>query len=298
VRDDDLRGVDLSSWKQALNGAEPISPEILRRFADRFARFGFDGRALTPVYGLSEASLAVTFAPHWRPFRTRAAPGAPAREMVSVGVPVPGAEVRIAGDRGDTLDEGRVGRVLIRSPSVMDGYFQRPDATREAMRDGWLDSGDVGLVDEGELFLCGREKELVILRGQNHAPQEFEEALDGIDGLRAGCAVAVGYLPQGADGEELAVLAEVDERSEREANDLINDIRGRVAERTAVRPYEVKLLAPGTLPRTSSGKLRRAEALRQLLAGELKAPKQVSLLRIGGEMARSMVAYARLKLLP
>jgi fatty-acyl-CoA synthase len=321
VRDEELEGVDLSCWRLALNGAEPVSVEVLRRFGERFARFGFDPRALTPVYGLSEASLAVTFSPPGRLFRTAPAPApvasfslplpspspSPAfsstarpspRELASVGVPVPGAEVRIADDRGTTLPEGEIGRVQVRSPSVMLGYFERPEATAAAFHDGWLETGDLGFASAGELFLCGRAKDLVILRGKNHAPQEFEDALDGIAGLRAGCAVALGVQPEGADGEELLVLAELDEACARPAAELLDEVRGRVAERTGVRPHEVRLLRPGSLPRTSSGKLRRGEALRQLLAGELSAPKEVTAFGLGSAVARSLFAYARIKLGP
>ena len=328
VRDEDLAGVDLSGWRLALNGAEPVSVEVLRRFAARFARFGFDARALTPVYGLSEASLAVTFSQPGRGASTlrldadalshgafqlaAAADGAadgeqrdsrPVREIVSLGSPLPGMEVRICGERegaaGEALDERRVGRVCVRGPSVMLGYFGNPEATAVALRDGWLDTGDLGFVHQGELHLCGRAKDLVILRGRNHAPQEFEDALDGLSGVRAGCCVAVGLVPDGADGEELALLVERDATIEpggAAESALGEQIRARVLERTGVRAHSVHLLAPGTLPRTSSGKLRRGEALRQLQDGSLAAPRAVTVLGIGIETARSLAAYARLRL--
>ena len=135
----------------------------------------------------------------------------------------------------------------------------------------------------GELYICGREKELIILRGANHAPHEFEEALDGLAGVRAGCAVAVGFLPEEGTGEALALLVETEGLV---PSDSVDSIRGRVAERTGVRPEAVELLAPGTLPRTSSGKLRRQEALRLWSTGALKPPKAVTALGVTLEMAK------------
>ena len=271
VRDSEMEGVDLSSWRFALNGAEPVAPAVLRRFSERFAPNGFDGRALMPVYGLSEASLAVAFTPSGRGPRTWMAGG---RELASVGAPLPGIDIDVRG-----------GRIFVRGPSVMQGYFGNPAASREALIDGWLDTGALGFVDGGELFVSGRAKELVILRGANHAPQEFEEALDGVDGVRPGCTAAVG-IPT-VEGEELVLLVETDGAADAEW------IRGRVIERTGIRPSEVHLLAPGTLPRTSSGKLRRNEALRQLLAGELRSPDPVTLLHVAKETARSLLARMR-----
>ena len=194
--------------------------------------------------------------------------------LASVGAPLPGIDIDVRG-----------GRVFVRGPSVMQGYFGNPAATREALIDGWLDTGDLGFVDGGELFVSGRVKDLVILRGVNHAPQEFEDALDGVDGVRPGCTAAVG-VPT-AEGEELVLLVETDGGADAEW------IRGRVIERTGIRPSEVHLLAPGTLPRTSSGKLRRSEALRQLLAGELRSPDPVTLLHLAKETARSLLARMR-----
>ena len=258
IRDEELQGCDLSSWTLALNGAEPIAPAVLQRFADRFAKFGFDPRALTPVYGLSEASLAVTFTPRRR--------GARVLRVVSVGTPVPGMEVRV-----------EEGRIAVRGPSVMRRYFGKEQDA--ASPDGWLDTGDLGFIDSGELFVSGRAKDLVILRGKNHAPQEFEDALDGLAGVRAGCAVAVGV--PGDDGEELGLLVETDGAL------LEESVRTRVLERTGIRARLIRLLQPGTLPRTSSGKLRRAEAQRQLLAGELHPPARVTPLKMARELLRS-----------
>ncbi|MFL5313318.1 MAG: AMP-binding protein, partial [Myxococcales bacterium] len=260
-----------------------------RRFCERFARFGFDPRALMPVYGLSEASLAVTFSPPGRGPRTMRRGG---RELASVGAPVAGVEVSIRADDGIELPDGAIGAIHVRGPSVMGGYFQDAEATAQALRGGWLDTGDLGFVEGGELVVSGRAKEVLVLRGANHAPQEFEDALDGLAGARPGCAVAVGLVPDGADGEELALLVEV-ERGGALTGDAV---RARVVEKTGIRPHTVELLQPGTLPRTSSGKLRRAEALRQLLRGELRPPRKVTLLRMAREAALSAVGLARLRL--
>ena len=271
ARDSDLAGVDLSSWRCALNGAEPVAPVVLRRFAERFAPRGFDPRALMPVYGLSEASLAVTFTPKGRGARALEVDG---RELASVGTPLPGIDVDV-----------REGRIFVRGPSVMQGYFGNPAATAAALSGGWLDTGDLGFVHGGELFVSGRAKDLVILHGKNHAPQEFEDALDGLPGVRPGCAAAVGF--PAAEGEELVLLVEADGPAEPE------QIRSRVTESTGIRPHAVHLLPPGTLPRTSSGKLRRGEALRQLQAGELRPPDRVTLAHVAKETARSLLARMR-----
>lgn len=304
VRDEELEGVDLSSWRLALDGAEPVSPSILRAFANRFARFGLRPEALTPVYGLSEASLAVTFSRPEARFRClsvdaaalakegAARPGG--RELVSVGEPVPGVAVEVRDAAGKPAGERQVGRVLVRGPSVMQGYFGAPEHTARALVDGWLDTGDLGFVAEGELYLCGRSKGIVVLRGANHSPQEFEECLEGLDGVRCGCAVAFGFVPAEVGSEELALLVERD-ASAREDPELPAKIRGRVAERTGIRPYAVELLAPGTLPRTSSGKLRRGEAARQFEVGELRPPSPVSALSLAKAMVRSQAALWRAK---
>src|SRR5438270_698103 len=162
VRDEELQGADLSCLRLVLNGAEPIAPAALRRFCERFARFGFDRRALMPVYGLSEASLAVTFSPPGRGPRTVRRAG---RELASVGAPGAGVEVSIRGEDGRELPDGAIGAIHVRGPSVMRGYFQDVDATAQALRDGWLDTGDLGFVEAGELIVSGRAKGVVGLVG-------------------------------------------------------------------------------------------------------------------------------------
>jgi acyl-CoA synthetase (AMP-forming)/AMP-acid ligase II len=177
----------------------------------------------------------------------------------------------------------------------MVGYFDRTDLTDQALHDGWLDSGDLGFTHDGELFVCGRHKDIVIVRGANHAPEEFEAALDELAGVRTGCAVAVGFVPAGEDDEALAMLVET--TSDAPAT-LADDVASRVQERTRIRPAHVELLAPGTLPRTSSGKLRRRESRTQWLAGTLAPPKKVTAARMlvkaaHGELRHARASFAR-----
>ncbi|MDY7227635.1 fatty acyl-AMP ligase [Hyalangium rubrum] len=303
VKDEELQGVDLSAWRHALNGAEPVSLETLRRFVERFGRFGFSAGALRPVYGLSEASLAVTFPPGGRgPRSLEVDMGVLAREgrvvegsraLVSVGSPVAGFEVEVRDELGHALAERHVGRVFARGPSLMKEYFGDAAATARSLdSDGWLDTGDLGFVADGELYLTGRAKDLVIIRGANHAPQAFEECLQRVDGVRAGCAVALGFTPEGSEDEALLLLAE---RAGLEGEDAAVEerVRAAVVESTGIRPHTVRMLDPGTLPRTSSGKLRRTEALRRYLSGELKPPKKVGAVGLAVEMAKSALAFVR-----
>src|SRR6185436_13903708 len=228
VSDAEMEGVDLSRWRTALTGAEAVSPPVARAFCERFARWGFRPEALTPVYGLSEAALAVTFSDLDRPFRSvrvnrerlaregLALEVEDGREIVSVGRPVPGFRLQVRDEAGRELPPGRVGRVWIQGPSLMEGYLDAPEATARALRDGWLDTGDLGFLRSGELYLTGRAKDVVILRGRNHAPDEIERAVDGVPGVRTGCVVAASWLPEDAEGERLALLAEASRQATEE----------------------------------------------------------------------------------
>ncbi|HVF58972.1 MAG TPA: fatty acyl-AMP ligase [Thermoanaerobaculia bacterium] len=307
IRDAEMEGVDLSSWRLALNGAEPVAPPVLRAFAERFARWGFRPEALTPVYGLSEAALAVTFSALDRPYASRrlgrealaregrAVDDPEGLEIVSVGRPVPGFRLSVRDKTGRDLPERQVGRIWIAGESLMDGYLDDPAATAAVLRDGWLDTGDLGFLADGELYLTGRAKDVILLRGRNYAPEPIEHALEGVPGARPGCAVAVSWLPEGGTGEVLGLL--VERRRGATAEELAalpEACRAAVLHSTGLAADEVVVLPPGTLPRTSSGKLRRGEALRLHLAGELAPPAPVTPLRLATAVARSRWAYARM----
>jgi fatty-acyl-CoA synthase len=309
ITDAELEGVDLSSWQTALNGAESVAPGVVRAFCERFAPYGFRPEAMTPVYGLSEAALAVTFSDLAKPLHSErferdalakeglAKVDESGREIVSVGRPLPGFRVRIEDPEGRELPEGRIGRVVVSGPSLMEGYLGDPEATARVLCDGWLDTGDLGFCHEGELYLTGRAKDLIILRGRNHAPEEIERAVEGVIGVRAGCVVAVSWLPEGAESEEVVLLVET-AKSVRPAirEALPEACRQAVVAKAGIAVDRVVPLAPGTLPRTSSGKLRRSESLRLYLAGELTPPDPVTPLRLAGAMTRSTLAFARLRM--
>jgi len=306
IRDDELEGVDLSSWRVALNGAEPVAAEVLRRFQRRFAAWGFRPEALTPVYGLSEASLAVTFSQIDRPFtshrfdREALAEDATAiedhggAEIVSVGRPLPDFEVRVV-DRGRReLPERRVGRVLICGPSLMEGYLGLERTTARTMSAGWLDTGDLGFIAEGDLYLTGRAKDVLILRGRNHSPVEVEHAVDTVDGVRAGCAAAVSFMSEEAERELLLVMVEAQKVvPEREYPHIAEEVTHAVLAATGLEPDRVEVLEPGVLPRTSSGKIRRREAVNRWRAGALEPPAAVTPFRLIGAAVRSSLAMAR-----
>ena len=312
VRDEEMEGVDLSSWAVALNGAEAVAPSVLRAFQERFARWGLSPATLTPVYGLSEAALAVTFSPLDQPFvttrfdREALAAEGEARttddgvELVSVGRPVPGFELEVRppeGAPGDPpLPEDRVGRLWVRGPSLMVGYLDQPETTERVLVDGWLDTGDLGFLHRGRLYLTGRAKDVVILRGRNYPPEEIEHALDRVAGVRTGCGVATSWLPEDGEREELFVFVEhAREASGDERERMPESCRKAVAAATGLDPDHVVVLAPGTLPRTSSGKLRRRVTLERHLAGELTPPEPVTPLRLAGALTSSGLAHARLR---
>jgi acyl-CoA synthetase (AMP-forming)/AMP-acid ligase II len=304
VRDEDLADVDgqpadLSCWRLALNGAEPIAPRTLRAFRERFAAWGLRPEALTPVYGLSEAALAVTFSDPMTAFLTRRfdraalsqgraeqspEEAAEALELVSVGRPLPGFDVVIRGPSGEVCSEGLVGRIWVAGPSLTSGYLNRPESP---VRDGWLDTGDVGFLLDGELYITGRAKDVLILRGRNHAPQELEHAVDAVDGVRTGCSAAVAEIS--SEGERLLVFVEARE----DDPELAERCRKAVLSNTGLDPDLVVILAPGTLPRTSSGKIRRAETLSRWQQGELLPPDKVTPWLLAGALAKSALGYWR-----
>jgi acyl-CoA synthetase (AMP-forming)/AMP-acid ligase II len=301
IRDEEMEGVDLASWRMALNGAEQVVPDVMRAFARRFSRWGFDERALTPVYGLSEAALAVTFGEIDRPFlslrfdRERLAAGAAresseGRELASVGRPIPGIELRVVDATGQVVPDGTVGTIECRGPSLMDGYLGQPEATARVLREGWLNTGDLGFLSHGQLFLAGRAKDVLLLRGRKYAPEDVERAAEAVPGVRAGGVVAGTWLPEDGDTERLLVLGEA--RRDVPAvryEELAKAMAAAVVNTTGLVTDRVVVLAPGTLPRTSSGKLRRHAAVQAFLAGQLGPAGR----NVTATVVRSLFAYWR-----
>jgi len=285
IPDAALEGLDLSSWRCALNGAEPVSPDTLERFARRFAPYGFRREALMPVYGLAENSVALCVPPPGRgPKVTRvdrrafeadghaepAGAGATPLLFVSVGSPLPEHEVRLLDESGRDVPDGWVGRLVFRGPSMMRGYFGQPEATAEiAVEGGWLDSGDLAFRADGEIHIAGRRKDLIIKAGRNLVPQEIEEVAATVEGIRKGCVVAFGVDHPRLGTERLVVVAETRELDPQRRDALAARVSERVTTAIGVPPDEVVVVSPGDVPKTSSGKLRRADTRRMYLEGAL-----------------------------
>jgi 1-acyl-sn-glycerol-3-phosphate acyltransferase len=289
VPDEALEGLDLSSWRVALNGAEPVSPRTIERFCRRFGPCGFRPEAMLPVYGLAECSVALTFPPLGRgpkidrvaraPFEreARAVPAptgdAGALEMVSAGCELPGHDVRILDGAGEDLPERAVGRLAFRGPSATGGYYRQPEATAAiTLPGGWLDSGDLAYRAEGEIYIAGRRKDLIIKGGRNLVPQEIEEVAAGVPGIRRGCVVALGIPSPTLGTESLVVVAETRETEPAVRERLAVAVIERVAEAVGVPPDQVVLVPPGVVPKTSSGKIRRSATKDLLQAGALGRP--------------------------
>jgi acyl-CoA synthetase (AMP-forming)/AMP-acid ligase II len=274
IPDRALEGLDLSSWRVALNGAEPVNPATLDRFIRRFATHGFRAEALMPVYGLAECSVALTFAPLGRPPRIdrvardafqlhrRADPAQPqhadALEFVSVGSALPDHEVRIVNEEGRPVPERVEGHVEFQGPSSMKGYYRNPEANAAAQRpDGWFHTGDLAYQAEGELFITGRTKDLIIKAGRNVYPQEIEEAAADVDGVRRGCVVAFAVPDHASGTERLVLVAETRETDHAAHARIVSQLKKLVGSRCRISPDSVALVPPQTVPKTPSGKLRR-----------------------------------------
>ncbi|NOY70709.1 MAG: fatty acyl-AMP ligase [Deltaproteobacteria bacterium] len=302
IRDKEIEGVDLSHWHIALNGAEPVTDASLEKFIERFAPYGFQAHALTPVYGLSEAALAVTFSDLKKRFKYktfdpeallngRAQISKHGSNLVSVGKPLPGYQLEIRNQYGENVQEGIIGTLHVKGPSIMEAYDDNRDATLKILKNGWLNTGDKGFIWEGELYLYGREKDLIIIRGRNYAPQIIEMALHHFPGIRKGCVIAAGYVPEGDNCEKLIIFCERDKKGDKSGDkQLAQKASAEIAGAFAIRPESVIVMEPGTILRTSSGKLRRGPTLNQYLAGTLAPPKQVTIFRMAAEMMRSRIA--------
>jgi fatty-acyl-CoA synthase len=280
---------DLSRWRTAGNGADMIRPDVMQSFVNAFAEAGFRASAFTPSYGLAEATLAVTVMPPGEGIRVELVEeerlsGRPRdlsrparyRAIVNCGKPLPGMEVEIRDERDQVRGDRHIGKVWCRGKSVMHSYFRNEEATTDCLvakdnGDVWLDTGDMGYMADGYLFIVGRAKDMIIINGKNHWPQDIEWAVEQLPGFNHGDVAAFSYEME--NGEEApAVLVHCRVSDPEERLKLHEAIRDKVRSVTGMNCV-VELVPPRTLPRTSSGKLSRAKAKRLYLAGEIEPIK-------------------------
>jgi 1-acyl-sn-glycerol-3-phosphate acyltransferase len=290
IDDGDIEGLDLSSWRWLLNGAEPVSPQTIRRFSERFAKFGLRREAMAPVYGMAENSVALTIPPPGRPpivdrvdrvamthrgeARPAAAGDANALEFVACGSPLRGHQVRIVDSLGREVEDRRQGRLQFRGPSATRGYYRNEAATRQLIDGQWLNSGDMAYIAGGEIYLTGRSKDMIIRAGRNLYPHELEEAIGKIDGVRKGCVAVFASTDAAAGTERVVILAETRLTSEAERQTLRRRIEDAAAELLESTPDEIVLAPPQTVPKTSSGKIRRSAARQLYESGQLIAGRR------------------------
>jgi fatty-acyl-CoA synthase len=281
-----MTDVDLSRWRLGLNGAEPIDPVAVEAFVAAGRPHGLDARAVFCAFGMAEATLAVTFPEPFTGMTTDtvdagtlehdryAAPGG-TRRLARLGRAVEGLEVRIVDPetrRG--MADREVGELEIKGSSVTTGYYHRPEITDATFHDGWLRTGDLAYLTQGELVVCGRIKDVIIVGGRNVFPEDIERAVGGVDGVRAGNVIAFGV--EGRKGREaLVVVAEARLRGQGvdgpgQAGPVRSAVAQRVRDAVGLPPEEVVLVAPGTLPKTSSGKLQRSLCRSRYLESELE----------------------------
>jgi len=290
IRDEDMEGLDLSSWRVAFNGAEAVSPDTVVRFVERFRKWGFRPEAMAPVYGLAENCVALTFPEEPREpaidyvdrdrFQKHgeAKPVSPddnsALRFVSCGKAIPDHDIRIVDDDGNELGERQEGNLQFTGPSATRGYYRNEEKTK-ALYDGeWLNTGDRGYIADRELYLSGRNKDLIVRVGRNIYPGEIEEAVGELDLVRAGCVAAFASGMGESEGERLVVVAETAEKNKEQLDQVKEKIRRIAMDSLGIEVDEVVMVRPHSVPKTSSGKLRRNDCRLRYERGELEGKRE------------------------
>ena len=289
IDDAELEGLDLGAVRVLLNGSEAVRPETLDRFIRKFEPYGLNPKALAPVYGLAECSVGLSAPPagrgplidsvHRRQFQ-ETGHAHPGREdeggllrFVSCGRALPGHEIRVVDPVGHRVADRLEGHVQFRGPSATAGYYRNPDATRTLVRpDGWLETGDLGYLLDGELFLTGRRKDLIIKAGRNLQPHEAEAVVAGVSGVRKGCVAAFGVADLARGTERFVIVAETRLTQAEARARLEATIIERVSTALGVPPDVIVLSTPGSVFKTSSGKIRRGATREAYTSGQLARP--------------------------
>ena len=309
INDSEIENLDLRSLRITMNGSEPVNPRTIERFTKRFAEYGFRPEAMSPVYGMAENGVGLTFPPpergpivdrvqrHPMTARRQAVPaerGDPnALEFVACGQPLGGHEVRIVDTAGRELPERAEGRLQFRGPSATRGYFRNEAATRELFDGEWLNSGDLGYIAAGDVFVTGRSKDIIIRAGRNIYPHEAEEASGSVAGVRKGCVAVFGATDAVSGTERIIVVAETRETTEAGLNDIRREVEEVAGDVLEAPPDEVVLVPPHTVPKTSSGKIRRSETRLLYESGKLRAGKRAVWRQLVRLAADSMLARMR-----
>ena len=276
IQDAELEGVDLSSWRIAFNGAEPVSPETMTAFEERFSRWNFRRNCLSPVYGLAEASVGLCLTPPGTPWKVevldrdafsrtgravaaRADDPAPLK-VVGCGYALPGHDLRVVDAAGLELPDGHEGQLQFRGPSATSGYYRNPEATKSLFSGEWVNTGDRAYMSHGMLYITGREKDIIIKGGRNISPYELEEAIGDLPRIRRGCVAVFGTLDRASGTERVVVLAETRSRDTALDEDLRHRINELAVSLIGGPVDDIVLAPPHTVPKTSSGKIRRVAA--------------------------------------
>jgi len=296
-----VEGLDLSSWRVAFNGAEAIQPKTLRRFTDKFSRYGFKHEAHFPAYGLAESSVCVTTSPLNRGPRIdiierdafekedRAIPIAETEskknglEFVACGKPIPGHAIRVVDELGRELNERHIGNLQFKGPSSMQGYYGNPNATQAIYHEGWWDTGDLAYLADEEVFITGRKKDLIIKAGRNLYPAEIEDLTAQVTDIRKGCVIAFGISDLERGTEKLIVVAETSQKKPELREKIIEKINENISNALDITADQIVLVTPHTIPKTSSGKLQRSACKNMYLQGKLakrKLPASLQILKL------------------
>lgn len=312
IVDEDLKGLDLSSWRVAFNGAEPVSPDTLRRFATRFQASGVRPQIMLPVYGLAEASVGLAF-PRLnqkpliecvqREVFTQTGNAIPADRsdesalcFVTSGQPLPGHQIRIVDSAGRELPEREEGELQFSGPSVTSGYFRNPEETSKLFDQEWLISGDLAYLANGNVYITGRSKDIIIRAGRNIYPHELEEVIGNIPSMRKGCVVAFSSKDRHSGTERLIILAETREKDKIKRDELRSRIISVASDLVGLPPDEVILASSHTVLKTSSGKIRRSACRDLYESGRLDQTKQAFWLQITYMLMHALLpAWHRLK---
>ncbi|HSN97884.1 MAG TPA: fatty acyl-AMP ligase [Candidatus Nanopelagicales bacterium] len=316
IRDQEVEGLDLSSWRVAGCGAEPIRAENLRAFADKFAKVGFSEKAFVCCYGMAESTLAVSFSQLGKGVITDTVKGEelwsegqaqPAEEGAPGAMPIAqcgrafeGHEIGVFAPDDEQsarpLGDREVGELRLRGPSVTPGYYNEPEISQKAFAGGWLRTGDLGYLADGYVHVCGRSKEVIIVNGRNYYPQDLEWEAGRVEGVRKGNVIAFGTMKPTNDRERVVIVFETNVNQPAEKQALQGEVRKSVQQALGLTVDDVIGLAPGVLPKTSSGKLQRARARELYESGELlgrRSAREVDKLDLAKELARSQMGFLR-----